>query len=289
MNLKVLAYPIHEIGQRSNQEDSLYPSYDESPCKGPLYILCDGMGGHANGELASETVCKAMSDYILSHSDPDDCFGEEDFAKALSSAYTELDAKDTDDEKKMGTTLTFAIFHGGGCFVAHIGDSRIYHIRPSAHKILYVSRDHSLVNELVELGEMTPEEARTSHQKNVITRAMQPHQDVPSKADCLNLTDLKPGDYIYLCSDGMLEKMDDQELVDTLSSRTPDSGKISLLKKKSKDNKDNHSAWLIHILSVNSIPEIGKKPLVYRLILVVLILAIIGIIACFLFNFRLVF
>ncbi len=289
MTLKVLAFPIHEIGQRSNQEDCLYPSFDESPCKGPLYILCDGMGGHANGELASETVCKAMSDYILSHSDPDDCYGEEDFAKALSSAYTELDAKDTDDEKKMGTTLTFAIFHGGGCFVAHIGDSRIYHIRPSAHKILYVSRDHSLVNELIELGEMTPEEARTSRQKNVITRAMQPHQDVPSKADYVNLTDLKAGDYIYLCSDGMLENMDDQELVDRISSRIPDPGKINLLKELSKDNKDNHSAWLIHIISVNSIPETGKKHYVKNLILAILALALIGIITYFLFNSKVVF
>jgi protein phosphatase len=217
------------------------------------------MGGHAAGEVASQAVCTAMSDYILSHPEEDGRFDETVFAKALEHAYAALDAKDTDDEKKMGTTLAFAMFHPGGCFVAHIGDSRIYHIRPSGKQVLFVTKDHSLVNELIALGEMTPEEAKTSRQKNVITRAIQPHQDGPARADWVNLTDLKEGDYIYLCSDGMLEQMEDKELVEKLSSRRPDPEKVILLKEVTKDNRDNHSAWLIRIVSTKAGKEEGER------------------------------
>ena len=251
MRIQVVSYPIYEIGQRSNQEDSLFPPLEKATSTGSLYILCDGMGGHAAGEVASQTVCSAMSSFILSHHAEGDVFEENDFSEALEYAYTALDGRDTDDEKKMGTTLAFVMFHSGGCFVAHIGDSRVYHIRPSANKILFVTRDHSLVNELVELGELSKEEARTSRQKNVITRAMQPHQDHLVRADCVNLTDLKEGDYIYMCSDGMLEQMEDREIVNILSLRKPDQEKIRILKGATQDNKDNHSAHLIRILSVS--------------------------------------
>lgn len=252
MRIQVVSYSINELGQRTNQEDSLYPSPGLTPGHGPLYILCDGMGGHAAGEVASQTVCDAMSRYIQSHPQKDGSFGQEDFSAALECAYDALDEKDTDDEKKMGTTLTFALFHEEGCFVAHIGDSRVYHIRPSEKKVLFVTRDHSLVNDLVELGEMTPEEAKTSNRKNVITRAMQPHQDKRVQADCVNLTDLQEGDYLYLCSDGMLEQMEDQEIVNILSLKKTDPEKVRILQGATRDNRDNHSAHLVRILSVQS-------------------------------------
>lgn len=259
MTIRVTYNSIHEIGQRSNQEDSLYPSSDSSVSNGSLYILCDGMGGHAAGEVASQTVCSALSQYILTHPSDDGLFDETLFLKALEYAYAALDEKDTDDERKMGTTLAFVMFHTGGCFVAHIGDSRIYHIRPSEGKILFVTHDHSLVNELVELGEMTPEEAKSSRQKNVITRAMQPHQESLVLADCVNVTDLKEGDYLYMCSDGMLENMEDREIVNILALAKPDSEKIDILKGATKNNKDNHSALLIRIQSVHKDNHINEE------------------------------
>lgn len=249
MRYRISAYSIQELGQRSNQEDSLFPSFSEKPSCGDLYILCDGMGGHAAGEVASQAVCDAISKYIEVNPREDGLFEERDFNAALDAAYDVLDELDTGDEKKMGTTLTFVKFHEGGCFTAHIGDSRIYHIRPSEKRILYVSHDHSLVNNLIELGEMTPEEAKKSRQKNVITRAIQPHQESRARADCINLTDLQSGDYIYMCSDGMLEEMEDRELVNILSLPRPDRNKIEVLKGATKDNSDNHSAIVIRITS----------------------------------------
>ena len=166
MKIRTTYLSLHELGQRSNQEDSIYPALGQMIPDNDLFILCDGMGGHDCGEVASQTVSQAMSDFILEHPDTD-------FETALSAAYDALDAKDNDAEKKMGTTLTFVKFDEGQCIVAHIGDSRVYQIRPSEKRIIYETRDHSLVNDLIACGELTPEEAKQSTQKNIITRAMQ--------------------------------------------------------------------------------------------------------------------
>ena len=287
MKYKVVAYSIQEIGKRSNQEDSLYPPFSEKPSNGRLYILCDGMGGHDAGEVASQTVCEQMSHYIKTHPLTDGIFKEEDFDNALDAAISELDKRDTGGEKKMGTTLAFVMFHEGGCFTAHIGDSRIYHIRPSEKKIMHVTRDHSLVNDLIKMGEITPEEAKTSRQKNVITRAIQPNEGRRVKADVVNLTDLRIGDYIFMCSDGMLENSEDEDIVNILAMRRSDTNKLAIIRGATKDNRDNHSAHLIRIVAVtpstadeelkNTHPAQHNKP-VYLLIIMAGLLLLLGII-----------
>lgn len=244
---------LHELGKRSNQEDSIYPPLTgKEYVSSDLYILCDGMGGHDCGEVASQNTCTAMSEYILSHPREDGFFDKEDFNAGLDAVYDRLDSlDDPQSERKMGTTLTFLKFHRRGAFIAHIGDSRIYHIRPSGKKILHVTRDHSLVNDLIQLGELTPDEAKTSKQKNIITRAIQPNQAHRAKADCLNITDVRAGDYFYMCSDGMLEVSEDEEICNVICMhRKTDVQKLAILKNVTKDNKDNHSAHLIHITSV---------------------------------------
>lgn len=253
MIIKNNTLSLQELGKRSNQEDSIYPPLSgKGYVSSDLYILCDGMGGHDCGEVASQNTCSAMSDYIVNHPREDGFFDEKDFNAALDAAYDRLDSlDDPQSEKKMGTTMTFLKFHRGGAFIAHIGDSRIYHIRPSEKKILHVTRDHSLVNDLIQLGELTPEEARTSKQKNIITRAIQPNQERRAKADCLNITDVKEGDYFYMCSDGMLEISEDDEIRNVVCMhRKNDAQKLAILRNVTKDNKDNHSAHLVHITSV---------------------------------------
>lgn len=239
---------IWELGQRDNQEDSIFPAFGKATDDDRLFILCDGMGGHEHGEVASQTVCKAMSDTILSLSKLS--FTDDDLLYALQAAYRQLDCLDNSHLKKMGTTLCLLYFHQGGLTAAHIGDSRIYHIRPKENRILYQSRDHSLVYDLYQAGEISYEEMRTSPQKNIITRAIQPGEESRVRPAIVHIADIQPGDYFYICSDGMLEQMDNDGLCRLLSSDGPDEKKRMQLIAATSDNKDNHSAYLIHIKEV---------------------------------------
>ena len=129
---------IWELGQRDNQEDSIFPAFGKATDDDRLFILCDGMGGHEHGEVASRTVCKAMSNAILSLDKQS--FTDDDLLDALQVVYRQLDSLDNSHLKKMGTTLCLLYFHKGGLTAAHIGDSRIYHIRPKENRIIYQSR-----------------------------------------------------------------------------------------------------------------------------------------------------
>lgn len=239
---------IWELGQRDNQEDSIFPAFGEATDDDRLFILCDGMGGHEHGEVASQTVCKAMSDTLLSLSKQS--FTDDDLLDALQTAYRQLDCLDNSHLRKMGTTLCLLYFHQGGLTAAHIGDSRIYHIRPKENRILYQSRDHSLVYDLYQAGEISYEEMRTSPQKNIITRAIQPGEESRVRPAIVHIADIQPGDYFYICSDGMLEQMDNDELCRLLSADGSDEKKRMQLIAATSDNKDNHSAYLIHIKEV---------------------------------------
>lgn len=243
---------IYEIGQRQNQEDSLWPSPEMLTEEDNLFILCDGMGGHERGEVASQTVCKEMSDYLKERLHKGEVFSDELFKEALEAAYVALDKLDSDATRKMGCTLTLLCLHKGGCLMAHIGDSRIYHLRPQTREILYRSRDHSLVQELYQTGEITYEEMRTHPKKNVITRAVQPGEEYRVNADIVHTTNIKPGDYFYLCSDGMLEEMEDDWMMSIFSDNEPDTTKMRRLEVETYGNKDNHTAFIIHVEEVTA-------------------------------------
>ncbi|MFI3295393.1 MAG: protein phosphatase 2C domain-containing protein [Rikenellaceae bacterium] len=242
-----LAQPlaIHELGKRSNQQDSIFPPLNKATADDRLFIVCDGMGGHAHGEVASATVCSALSQELLGgHGNLD----SEDFTKALYAVYDVLDKLDDGSPKKMGTTMTCIKFQDGEALLAHIGDSRIYHIRPKERQILYKSRDHSLVNDLYAVGEITLEQMKTFPQRNIITRAMQPNQQVRKTADIHISEDIQAGDYFFMCTDGILEQLEDEHLLNILGdNKTSDKQKIKILERVTQDNRDNHSAYLIRV------------------------------------------
>ncbi len=256
MKYTLKAYNIWELGARDNQEDSLFPAFGKLSENDRLFIVCDGMGGHSDGEVASKTVCETMSDYIMKNvADQEGEFTDDDFKDALNAAYLGLDAKDNGAEKKMGTTLTFLKLHSQGATIAHIGDSRVYHIRPGKDnndtQILFQTLDHSLVNDLVKIGEMTPEEAKTSRQKNIITRAMQPNGEHRHRADIYHTVDIKPGDYFMLCSDGILEQMEDDNIKFIFSEKAgDDENKVDMIINLTENNRDNHTAIIVRITDV---------------------------------------
>ncbi|MBQ9636552.1 MAG: serine/threonine-protein phosphatase [Prevotella sp.] len=250
---------IYEIGQRENQEDSLFPAKGKATSNDRLFILCDGMGGHQSGEVASQTVCEGIGKYVLNETDPARPFTDAMLAEAIEKAYDALDGKDhTDSEKKMGTTMVFIYFHAGGVMAAHIGDSRYYHIRPKTHEIRYRSRDHSLANMSFEAGEVSLSDMATMPGRNVILRAMMPHQDVREMPDIVHIKDVRPGDYFFACSDGVLESMSDEELMNVICNKElSDEQKKNWLLTSTDGNKDNHSAWLIQVTGVMA-EEIDK-------------------------------
>ena len=243
---------IHELGKRANQEDSIYPIEGKATENDRLFLLCDGMGGHEHGEVASQSICKSLSSFLLQHAVASEGLEDKLLSDALAYAYEELDKLAVaGDTRQMGTTLTLLYFHSNGCTAAHIGDSRIYHLRPSSHTILYKSRDHSLVYDLYQAGELTYEEMKTFPQKNVITRAMIAGDKNHPKPDVIHISDIQPGDYFYICSDGMLEQMEDEELLDVFSANVRDEEKRQMLISETSDNKDNHSAYIVHIKEVS--------------------------------------
>lgn len=244
------SYSVHEIGRRDNQEDSIYPIQDKASVSDCLFLVCDGMGGHANSEVASQMVCDMVSEYLLSTQWVDGILSDKLIQEALSEVQEKLNSFDDGSMKQMGTTFTLLCLHRGGATMAHIGDSRLYHIRPIERRILYKSRDHSLAYDLFLSGEITKEQMATFDRKNVITKAIMPGSERQLKADIVHTTDIAPGDVFYLCSDGMLEKMDDAELVDFFSSGKFDNNKRQALIESTKNNKDNHSAWIVCIADV---------------------------------------
>lgn len=266
MRYKLRVYSIMEFGQRvdaqgnPHQEDCLFPEFGTQSSADRLFVLCDGMGGHSAGEVASATVCEAMGHSALASMEGGDgLFTDDMLQRAIDDAFDALDAKDNGAEKKMGTTMTLLMLHDGGATVAHMGDSRVYQIRPgedAAHtSILFETEDHSLVNDLIKVDLLTPEEARVSPQKNVITRAMQPHMEHRPKADVAHLTDIRPGDYFYMCTDGMLEQMDDTNIRFIFSDKGGDAqNKVGILTQATVENRDNHTAFVIEILDVEGEP-----------------------------------
>lgn len=241
---------IHELGKRDNQEDAIYPKIGGATDKDRIFILCDGMGGHEKGEVASNTVSKALAENLIKNANTSEIAKDNILLAALEYAYEQLDKLDDGATKKMGTTLCLLLFHRGGLTAMHIGDSRIYHIRPSEHRIVYQSKDHSLVYDLYQAGEITYDEMKTSPQKNIITRAIQPGRDNRVRPSIVHITDIQPDDYFYICSDGMLEQMENNELCNLLSANGSDNKKRQQLIAATADNSDNHSAYLIHINNV---------------------------------------
>ena len=241
--MKIELYPplsIHEIGQRENQEDSII-QWDNR-----LFVLCDGMGGHEKGEVASQTVCQSLATWFENNIKPDKPFCDDQLREAIEFAYTELDKYADDNPRQMGTTLTLLYLGSKGITAAHMGDSRIYHIRPDVG-VLYQSRDHSLVFDLFQAGEITYEQMATFPQKNIVTRAMTPGEDNRMRPDIIHITDIQPNDYFYMCSDGMMEKMTNNELLTLFSADMDDKMKVGQQKMATNQNFDNHTAWIIHI------------------------------------------
>lgn len=164
-------------------------------------VVCDGMGGANAGDVASQTAVKTISEYIINSYRKKMTIG--DFSKILRNALisaniTLFDMASKDESLKgMGTTAVVAVVKGNEVAIAHVGDSRIYLVNES---LTQLTRDHSIVQSLIESGEITPEAAANHPRKNVITRALGVEGDVAVDTAELKLSD---NESLLLCTDGL--------------------------------------------------------------------------------------
>ena len=182
-----------------------------------IIALCDGMGGAKAGGLASSLSNKAFVSYIYAKL-TSRTNRSPNYKSMLQGACTEANAVSYEysqfDEayNGMGTTIVGGVIKDGGSgYIINVGDSRAYHISRKSNSIYQVTRDHSLVEELVEFGAITKEQAKSHPQRNVITRAL--GSDAEVEADYFEFT-LQSGDILLLCSDGLSNTVTDLEMLD---------------------------------------------------------------------------
>jgi protein phosphatase len=194
-----------------NEDSSAYVEPGDSDLlttRGRLVVVADGMGGHSAGEIASRMAIDEISRvYYESPGDP---------RSALMTSFIQANRKihqsstEVQARKGMGTTCTALVLRNGTALTAHVGDSRLYLIR--AGQIYLMTEDHSAVMELVKRGLLTLEEARHHPDKNVILRALGSHPDVE-----VSIWDepfpIRGGDRFLLCSDGLYDLVEDNEIM----------------------------------------------------------------------------
>ena len=209
-------------------------------------VVCDGMGGARAGNIASLVAVETFVDALKAAPQ-----GEEQPAAVLSRAAEAANAAvfhraATDpDCRGMGTTMVAVLVVEGTAYLLNIGDSRAYHI--NADGIARLTRDHSVVEDMVARGDITPEQARTHPRKNLITRALGAEERI--RAD-LYEKELAGGDFLLLCSDGLSNILSDQELLyEVVHGGDPDSCCQRLLDITiSRGAPDNVTAVLFQIL-----------------------------------------
>ena len=179
--------------------------------KGTLVVVADGMGGHSAGEVASQLAADVVSRlYYETRAEPGQAL-----RRAVEEANRQINEAAAADESKhgMGTTCTALALRGDEAFAAHVGDSRLYMLRGG--QLYQLSEDHSAVMEMVKLGIITKEQARTHEDKNVILRALGTSPEV--EVSTVEPFAVREGDQYLLCSDGLYDLVPDDEISSVLA------------------------------------------------------------------------
>ncbi len=212
----------------------------------PLFILCDGMGGHQSGEIASRSAAESVETYIRMQSalDYDEEKAKRVLCGAISYANKVVYERAQVDEmyKDMGTTADVCMVDFDMLYIAHVGDSRVYLMRNG--KLSLLTRDHSLVEEMVQNGLITEIEAKTHPNKNIITRAVGTSIGVESDFYALPLMQ---DDIVLMCSDGLSNMLSESEIKNMLiSSDSPEEAAENLVERANQNGgKDNITAIVI--------------------------------------------
>lgn len=255
--VKLAAWRATDVGLvREHNEDSSHADSDHG-----FFIVADGMGGHAAGEIASSMTVEAMTGALMEANAqarafaaaPNDA-GRRQIATALQEAvmhaHMAVYNRGIAEPKKqgMGTTLDVVFIAGDEAFIAHVGDSRTYLIRDG--KAAQITTDHTVAEMLVIEGKLTPEEAAVSPTRNVLVNAIGPSAEVAVE---LAHVQLKTNDRMLLCSDGLHEYFTtNAEIAECLSSDTPGEALQQMIETaKQRGGHDNITGIVIHVVDIN--------------------------------------
>jgi protein phosphatase len=228
--------------QRRANEDSLL-------VRSPLFVVADGMGGAQAGEVASSIAVDMFRDGLQNGTDPESSLVTQ--VEQANSRINELSHQRV-EHAGMGTTITAVHVGEQDVSIAHVGDSRAYCLRDG--ELLRLTDDHSLVDELIRQGKLTPEEAEEHPQRSVITRALGPEATV--EVDVRSFRG-RPGDVYLLCSDGLTTMVGEEELLELLAShaRLRDAGEALIAAANAAGGKDNITVVLFRLEEVLSETE----------------------------------
>ncbi len=242
---------ISDTGQkRPHNEDS-----SVTDTRLGLAIVADGMGGYKAGEVASAIAAKLILDDVAAgidlgkHAEVDEATGLNHASILLRDAISHANsdvyrtAQEVPQCQGMGTTVVVVLYHGNKVSIAHVGDSRVYRLREG--EFVQITRDHSLIQELIDRGFFTPEEAAENTPKNLVTRALGIELNV--EVD-VQEQDAVPGEIYLLCSDGLNDMVDDEEIHLTLSkysANLAEAARELVRLANEKGGKDNISVVLV--------------------------------------------
>lgn len=215
----MMIYGATDIGMVRRENQDSYDIRTDFPSGHMACVVCDGMGGPAGGRQASGIAVRVYMDCLSRRLQPG--MDTPELRKLSRDAVSEANhavwsAAREMGYPSMGTTLVAAIVCPSGALISNVGDSRAYYLTDS--QIFRVTRDHSLVQDMIERGEISEEEARTHPKRNLITRALGPDDAV----DCDNyVCQLRQNDALLLCTDGLVNTLTDTEMLAIVRESSP--------------------------------------------------------------------
>ena len=250
--MKLSAHAKTDVGMiRSGNEDNF--AADLNSARG-IFIVADGMGGHAAGEVASEMAVQIVMRETKELADLSDGSATKVLGEALKLANRKIhDRTITEvDKQGMGTTASVLMLADSRYLIGQVGDSRVYLLRDGILKQL--TKDHSYVQEQVDLGNLTPEQARYHPYSNVITRCVGASPEVEPD---LYSGEARNGDIFLVASDGLTGMVDDRRLAQLLMSRAEPIRKVESLisEANGRGGLDNITAIVVHVDDTGGAPE----------------------------------
>ncbi len=241
------AWGLTDVGNIREQNQDYYQisRLDEDAL---LAVVCDGMGGAKAGNVASRLACEVFTEEVARSFKREMTLDEMErvlrSAASLANVSVYEHSQLSEEFRGMGTTLVAVLHCPMGTLVLNIGDSRAYHI--GSEGVRCVTTDHSVVQLMVQRGELTPEQAKNHPSKNLITRAVGPGAQVT--ADVFSLS-MQAGDFLLLCTDGLSNQMADQEILFEVihGARTDDCCQRLLEIAKERGAPDNVTSVLISL------------------------------------------